>query len=149
MKAITFEEWWEKTVGTGVWTTLERMAAHDAFHASRVGMVPEDECVRLPKMEEYPEWATSVVLVWSRQEEPWTTEIGRVSRPTPAWTPKVGDAVFFSVTVSLSVGDVVCVGIVSDVNSKGYCAVNNDKTTHYKKVKPFDATKIGKPWDEI
>ena len=29
---ISFDEWWNKTVGNGQWTTLERLAARDAWH---------------------------------------------------------------------------------------------------------------------
>lgn len=45
----------------------------------------------VPDWSKAPEWATSIVMLWSRQDEPWgcgPTEFNRIPRPVPKMRPK-------------------------------------------------------------
>jgi hypothetical protein len=67
------------------------------------------------------------------------------AEPIPAWTPKVGDAVFVRASQDN-------IAVVSAIMSEKVNVIrqNGDREGWVKRsLKPFDASKIGLPWDEI
>lgn len=161
-----FAQWYAEpfTGDYDVMSTVQKMelAYNAGANAARVGMVPEDECVRLPKVEDWPEWAVGVRLVFE-QGLAWTTPskdgvnavsttdqkiravsgMGYVKRPTPAWTPKVGDAVFWD--------DTSTVYTVSLVGDDGYADLSDGMDrAPIARLKPARSLdQLGKPWEEI
>lgn len=163
MKALTFEEWWLQPT-TDI-NPSEKCIAEYAWNAGRVGMVPEDEAVWIDWEEHHGctgariiyEYGPFGTVVWnSGGEEMKATLVTSgnsyvktgeyIRRPAPAWTPKVGDTVFYRHT-----GNNVGVGVIESIKDYGKTAyyMKGSRDTGWYEVKPFDATKIGKPWEEI
>jgi len=73
----------------------------------------------------------------------------KYARPIPAWKPQDGEAVFFQCDTVGHVGRVI-ENIVNDGFYYGLRASDGEYLTRsIAGVKPFDASKIGKPWSEI
>ncbi len=60
-------------------------------------------------------------------------------RRKPAWMPKENEPVFVEVNGKATIG----------VWGTGYVHVGNDPGLRFSEVKPYDPTKVGKPWDEV
>jgi hypothetical protein len=153
MKAMTLMEAWKEvplkhTIG------VEDAFAH-GFASGRLGMKPEDEAVRIPDVAEWPAeaqgfWANFTELTEGQlcEDQPDVSKFGigtYIPRPTPQWTPKVGEAVFCRTGSGID----VC---VVNVFSNGCANVQyrlGDFVIDLKNMKPFDPAYIGKPWDEI
>lgn len=148
----TFEEWWER------FPVDNRLSGpkkdfESIFKSAREGMIPADRAIEVPDVGEWPEWADCVVLHYGGCNVQ-VSNIAVIPRPVPTWVPKVGDAVFAldtnQTTVIVAIVKEIknqhdaiidyfgriCVHAVSFSGSKIFC-------------KPFDASKIGKPWSEI
>lgn len=101
-KPMTFEEW-DKIVCE--FANMSGPFWELIFHAARQGMIPADRAIEVPddNWAKAPKNADSYCIIFGRLAEGWedVTEhydpewfVGPIPRPTPAWTPKVGDAVF-------------------------------------------------------
>lgn len=152
MKPVTFEEWWNGFSECDLNWTVKRKVEF-AWDAAREHMVPEDECVQLPKLEEWPEDHDIVGIVVGydcngqsvhEQDEgkDYYKLIKYIPRPTPGWTPKVGDPVFYRNTSAIYMID----GIDGEwATMKG----RPDSIFNKSALKPASIDKIGKPWEEI
>lgn len=155
MKAMTFEEWkaiaFERCGVFGDVKNVERI-----WDSARVGMIPEDEAVRIPPVSEWPEWAVGMHLVFCESGE-WSDDSlddnewkhgGRImpsdswiDRPVPAWVPRVGEVVFYNETESIR----KIVGI-----NNGRFQLSTGPWADIEELKPATSIEqIGKPWDEI
>lgn len=143
-KALTFEEFRKKAMSkVGV-------DGREYWDAARLGMIPEDEAVRIPDVGEWPKDTTGIAWYWTYMSEEEERSNGGfdgfISRPTPSWTPKVGDAVFFK-----SIGDIKHIGIVQEVTVTQVVVAYDSMliSMSLEAVKPFSVEAIGKPWGEI
>jgi hypothetical protein len=75
------------------------------------------------------------------------------AEPIPAWTPKEGEAVF-----ALDGRDRIHVGKITTTHPLGWdeeyrygvtCQDGEYSLWRFNNLKPFDASKIGKPWSEL
>lgn len=140
-KCISFEEWDNETFVRNI-AKFDEAERRACFEAARRGMIPADRAVEIPDVSEWPEWATSVVTVWSRQKEKWTTEISRISKLVPAWVPKDWEPVIFAKPEDDTTLHGVYFGGEIHYGDLYYTA----RGMRYTK---FDPAKIGRPWSEI
>lgn len=168
MKMMEFDEYWNYWHGAGVGKDkvsegvrgFYRDAHWNTWNAARVGMVPEDECVRFPKVEEWPSnkagrakgvsvhytWREKVEEEFIHSVEGVCELIAYIQRPTPAWTPNLHDRVFFC---NGSAPAVVCLVTKVDGPMFGIVGPGVDKLAGINWLKPFAPDNIGKPWEEI
>jgi hypothetical protein len=149
---MTFEEW-SLVIMHDPDIDMFQSTALDLFNMARQGMIPEDEATRIPPVEEWPPEATHIELVYvdeTRKEfgKQFIDSFAFIPRPTPQWTPNVGDAVFWNggqevanmvVRVNRSTKDGI--SVLSTSGGRWSAKLSN--------LKPFDPAYIGKPWDEI
>lgn len=153
MKPMTFEEWNNQDgYNEGFPYGGDTDAVWEAvWNEARIGMVPEDECVRLPKVEEWPKWAKELRVHYSNAKDNGDHRgqlIIAIPRPTPAWTPQVGERVFADDT---EYSGHILVLRVHDIDEEERCEMVNHWGTwwHRTHLKPFDPAKIGLKWEEI
>jgi hypothetical protein len=60
-------------------------------------------------------------------------------RRKPAWMPKENEPVFVEVNGKATIG----------VWGTGYVHVGSEPGLRFSEVKPYDPTKVGKPWNEV
>lgn len=78
-----------------------------AFTAARIGMVDADNCIPMPRPEEWPEWATELQVVFISKGfviSSWYGSIlclKHIPRPPEPWKPKEGEVVLAWVTGSV------------------------------------------------
>jgi len=147
-KAMTFEEWFDFIETSYDWKM--------AFDKARVGMIPEDQAVRIPDVGEWCKETVSIDIMEVNDKGENISCVGQIFRPVPVWVPKVGDAVFVEVPLlGGTVSNRGAVALVTEINNtmthqysikhfdggRSVCTINA--------LKPFDASKIGKPWGEI
>lgn len=155
MKPMTFEEL--KNVLRGHFASTDDMV-ECLCDKARIGMIPEDEAIRLPPEKEWPEWADCVTFHYGGCNVQFS-KITTIPRSKPAWVPKVGEPVFtanhdysrvnFGKVVSVYELDVEgnqlpkSVRIIDVIFPQGRGEYSLDH------VKPGSITYIGKPWSEI
>lgn len=142
MKALTFEEWKLETEYKNDW---------EKWIGARQGMVPEDECVRLPDISK--EFGTDISRIsielhrYDMDGDYYDNEtLKEFRRPAPPWYPKIGDPVFFLMP------DVKhpAVGIVSARGDWVVIDAFGEKfNVTLAFVRRFMVEHIGKPWEEI
>lgn len=93
-------------------------------------------------------WATEVRIAYcseSMRPDRIGDRIMTIKRPVPAWKPKDGEAVLFcdDDNHGRAMAGFIRNGILY---ARGLMCADWEKR---EKVKPFDASKIGKPWSEI
>ena len=155
MKLMTFEEWWRSKEYMR-YPLMPEELAEKAWSDARQGMVPEDECIRLPKLEEWKDKSKGIAIMFADYNEEFFHDndkarwgIQYIPRPIPAWVPRVGDAVF---AVGANCAHGPKVAKVLKQNGKWFNVQFTDRDTGEYDIghlKPFDASKIGKPWSEI
>jgi len=144
--SITFKEWKCSQDGTeewyndSAWKSCER-----AFNAARVGMIPEDQAVRVPDVGEWPATAKGVYMNFTSQSEAFHKSdtiwfVKYISRPLPVWVPKIGDAVFFCDTDTL---------FKIKAKKDDQFQLTNGWWSLAEDMKPGSIDQIGKPWGEI
>ena len=140
VKALTFEEW-AKEYHNGNNSQFNR----ECFDQARIGMVPTDSVITVPEVGDWPEWALVLEL---RFTGPGNQQFYRgIPRPVPAWTPKVGDAVFVGDWIGVFVGKTHD-HIAHD--GKDRVMIRKDEyITDWSDIKPFNPAYIGKTWSEI
>jgi len=149
-KAMTFEEWWEENWKKDEFLQSDFSGGHKiAWDAARLGMIPEDEAVRIPDVGDWPVDANEIRVGYAHNSSGMIYRVPLIKvipRPTPAWTPKVGDAVFFK-----SVGDIKHIGIVNEVTVTQVVVAYDSMfiPVSLEVVKQFSVEAIGKPWGEI
>lgn len=164
MKVLTFEEWYEKEGQAYVEEVVRK-----SWNAAREGMIPAGRAIEVPH---YSTWRRVANL--DRYDQPigyvvvgfptlYTKEgqeedkprflkdgtpldyLGYV--PAPTWTPKIDEPVF-----ALSLKQEVWVAKVNSMNNGVpviVCSDGGESAWGLNHLKPFDASKIGKSWDEI
>lgn len=156
MKPMTFEEWYNLH-NMAFWTWKEDAKRH-FFDTARQGTIPEDEAIKIPPVEEWPGGANSIRMCysshtpkhpkdWHHTDDP-AGMVQYIPRPDPAWTPKVGEAVFARMADTTRVGKVIS----ADIKANYYYVRTQDGLEDGYGgfcLKPFDPAKIGLPWDEI
>lgn len=151
MKAKSFEEWNEGSdlpEGWHNWSTAKKW--NYIWLEARVGMIPEDEAVRTPPVEVWPEWSKGICYQYAflgqkTNNLEWKP-LKYIPRPAPAWTPKVGDAVF------AYNGGLPWIAVVEKMDGDMptvRCSDGDRSAWPLANLKPFDATKIGCKWEEI
>lgn len=120
--------------------------AEVAFDAARQGMIPADRAIELDweGIGKDADTANIIYQTWGRIVDNSTF----IPRPTPAWTPKVGDAVFVDDTEDS--GYILALKI-HDIDKEGRCEMVDHFGTwwHRTHLKPFDSAKIGLSFDQI
>ncbi len=146
VKMMTLMDAWKlvplkKTIG------VEDAFAH-GFAAGRVGMIPEDETVRIPPVSEWPNWAVGIEMTFTQQDSLGSQssvqckKLLYIPRPTPAWVPQDWEPVIFAKPED----DTTLHGVYF----KGEIHFGDIYyTASGMRYAKFDASKIGKPWDEI
>lgn len=159
MKALTFEEWYKKV-------QIDRISSLRIFDLARQGMIPEDEAVRVDWERNKGcsgariiyEYGDTGEVIWRGGPNGDSLclygngkiEVGYWTRaPKPAWTPKVGEAVFYDGSAYVHVATVT--GFYTRDSQYTILLSNGGVVDRVKicELKPFDASKIGKPWEEI
>lgn len=148
MKSLTFEEW--DSLATNL-ATDDGPFWEALFNAARQGMIPADRAIEVPDVGEWPRHATAIRVTydWDCVDEAiGAPVIAVIPRPVPAWTPKVGDAVFANDTEDS--GYILTLKI-HDIDDEGRCEMVDHFGTwwHRTHLKLFDQAKIGLPWEEI
>lgn len=146
MKARTFEEW------ASINRPQQQPEANEAWDAAQAALFEHADgelplAVRVPPVSEWPHWAKFVLGEWSSDD-------GKIHpsdpafvlpRPAPKWVPSLGGVVF-----GLLDDDIAIVGLFEGPTTDGKYGVRGTGRMYYAhKVKPFDASAIGKPWSEI
>jgi len=144
----TFDEYWESRGRNGL-LAFEHEAT---WNAAREGMIPADQAVKVPPVEEWP--SRAIGIAWFYTYLPVhdlkgvdATGAFFFPRPTPTWMPKVGEPVFFKIqprgTLITALVDRV-VGNTVEIKHDGIRlgGLISD-------VKPLDVSKIGLPWEKI
>lgn len=140
MKPMTFEEWYnspDNTFGA-------------CWDAARIGMIPEDEAIRIPPESEWPEGADGIRVHYTFPHVDYaygTDPIKIIPRSKPAWVPKVGEPVF----VAFNGERQHYVGLYRGITSNAYGVFLNGDwcAVSFGNIKPFNPAYIGKPWSEI
>ncbi len=142
MKALTFEEW------LGRHDMYDNGDIREVFESARIGMIPEGEAVRIPSVSEWPE-GVEAVYVGYYDKGVLVKRIAYIPRPMPAWTPKVGDFVFINLDLDY-VTKGIGIGEVASIEHDRYKIKGMPNTSWFRTaLKHFDASKIGRPWEEI
>lgn len=148
MKALTFEEWYEKEGQAYVEEVVRK-----SWNAAREGMIPADRAIEVPDVGEWPAGSKGISIRFADYDEEYFDDlvagwnIKYIPRPVPAWVPKVGDPVFAVFGESTE-----CRFSVARYEGNGRVTWPNGRLSEVGEVdrcKPFDASKIGKPWSEI
>lgn len=153
MKALTYEEWSDAY-------RYSDASRRKLFDLARQGMI-EESFIGFKQKEDWPNGARGFVTYFTDKPKmeaakSWAgNPIGAFTYvrrdDEPAWTPKVGEAVFFIYRGMVLPG--IVKNILEPFNgiSHGIDIIHEGTIygvmTH--EVKPFDAPKIGKPWEEI
>lgn len=115
---------------------------------ARLGMIPEEEVIRIPPEKEWPEWAKWIRVQYLCGYPHMEAATITVIPIKPAWAPNVGEPVF---TANMHF-DVVRYGVVTVVANGGVGVIfpdgSRDEYT-FDRVKPGITTYIGKHWSEI
>lgn len=143
---------------------LSLRVAEEAWRVAREGMVPEDDfnraqeyniqsmidagkLVKVPPVEEWPEWAGSICLEFHEGKNGGAggvLEYKVFPRPIPKWTPGEGEPVF------VKDGDQILVGRYVVWDGRHRVINNGIEMSYYRNnVKPFDASMIGCNWEDI
>jgi len=159
-KAMTFEEFWNKEMIDRPaqppqlsWNVI-KMWCESSWELARVGMIPEDQAVMIPDVGEWPEWAKEIHVSYcefrncsSIHTDTPDDMIATIKRPVPVpvWVPKTNDKVF------MVESGLILVGVVWEEEPIGCWITSNGVGRFYPRrdIKQFDASKIGKPWEEI
>lgn len=145
MKILTFEEWYEKEGQAYVEEVVRK-----PWNAAREGMIPADNAVMIPSVtwrEDFAFLSVELVAKNNNYERVYSGHIADIPRPIPSWVPKVGEAVFAVFGESTE-----CRFSVARYEGNGRVTWPNGRLSEIGEVdrcKPFDASKIGKAWDEI
>jgi hypothetical protein len=161
-KVLDFDEWFGKNKNLIPFGTIESMESFfkTVWHSARQGMIPADRAVEVPEVSEWPDWAIGVRLVfeetgmWRDSGYPGGQTVRQVQntwfpRPTPQWSPKIGEAVFYR----KNDGE-IGVGTAHkhfDLPERWY-VTQLDGTTYVvweKDMKSFHPEAIGLSWGEI
>lgn len=147
---MTFEEWDKATTGDK-WFSQGYLKG--IFDLARKGMIPEDEAVRIPPVEEWGQ-AKGIVVIFSHLNDHtnWNSKnrtevIKYIPRPVPAWTPKVGEAVFAVIDEHRE-----CRFSIARYEGDNRVTWPNGRLSavgEVDKIKPFSPEKIGLKWEEI
>jgi len=143
MKQMTFEGYWAKA-------NKEPQLLHDfaleTWNCARQGMIHEDEAIRIPSVDEWSENCTRLVLI-ERNGFNYIKDVAEVKRPTPQWTPKVGETVF------AYTGYVIWVAVVVRIDDEkiyALCSIGTETEWSLDELKPFDPKYIGRnEWEAI
>lgn len=155
MKPREFEEW--KNIPCTVDTRDEHMEI--LWNIAREGMIPADQAIKVPPVEEWPEWATEIKFSYMGSNGLSRKFISTIPRPVPAvpkWTPKVGDRVFAMTSFDFLgiVGIEIIIPALSGGPDTFFVRLSTGDESSISPygigyLKPFDASKIGLPWSEI
>jgi hypothetical protein len=150
---ITYEQWYKLF---GLVASTEQI-----FNAARQGMIPADNTIAIPRVEDWPEWAKSAKFIYSeypvggfvKKELDVIYAIPRPTPPKPQWTPKVGDTVFAG-EPETTIGIIAnpCPSFLLDETDVVYnvlCQDGHQGVWRAKFIKPFNKRYIGQPWDQI
>lgn len=140
-KALTFEE---------VWISSDREPgelkdyALNVFELARLGMIPAEGAIAAPPVEEWPEWAEYAELAYVGKMGAGVGEVRSINksyRPAPAWTPKVGDGVFWR--------DTKVIFTIAAIDNSIY-VLSKGGWASLGELKPASSLdQLGKPWEEI
>ena len=123
---------------------------YEVIQLSRLNTIPADRAIEVPDVGEWPKGSRGITILFTdgtqrdwddfRRGNEW--KIAYIPRPVPAWTPKVGDAVFYANGCNVTL---VKDGFTGDclVSTKDFGFVPIDQ------LKPFRESAIGLPWSEI
>jgi len=144
-KAMAFTGWWENKPDT--WDGRYGEDASKLWDAARVGMIPEDQAVRIPDVGKWPQIAVGCRLAFDCVHSDGghtfvlAGDTPYIPRPVPVWAPKESELVFFLDTESIYK--------VERINSDGRYILVGGNVAELHELKEGDASKIGKPWGEI
>lgn len=151
MKPMTFEEWIEHCGFQ--WSGV---AERDWYDSARIGMIPEDEAIRIPPEKEWPDWAIGIEINFTQQDSIVSRHSARyqkimyIPRSKPSWVPKVGEAVFITFNRGRSHYVGLYKGTVTSTSTAwGVLLTGSGFETSFENLKPFNRAYIGKPWSEI
>jgi hypothetical protein len=146
-KMMSFEEWKDSVWDIATNTPPLETGLKELFDKARLGTIPAWGVIAAPPVEKWDAETTELAIYAYDQHGCQQFYLGTVPRPTPAWTPKVGEAVFAKIQPSnkLIVGRIHRVsGEIVDIEYDGIILGGT-----FLDVKPFSESKIGKPWSEI
>jgi len=122
----------------------------EVFLLARRGTIPAEGAISVPDVGEWPEWADEIRVVYAHNSGRVVYRVPIIKiipRPIPAWTPKVGEVVFFRDPNMVHVA--VIHGIDRGIRYEVQKADGQFDGGTITTIKPFDPAKIGKPWSEI
>lgn len=126
---------------------IQRMF-HFCWIDAQAALIASGRFIEIPKVEDWPDEAVSIEVRFLDDSELHVTTIVQIDRPVPAWTPKPNDPVFYRLDSSLAM-----VGLCVESRIDGYVKITtidgNMVLPHKNHVKPFDASKLGKKWEEV
>ena len=138
---MTFDEWYDNTWNLGKGVKEIAGTIWDAI-TEEFQRNPPDGLYRIAEEVEVRPYSTwdetqkgKVVVLYGSL---WTDSHECIRRK-PAWMPKENEPVFVEVNGKATIG----------VWGTGYVHVGNDPGLRFSEVKPYDPTKVGKPWDEV
>jgi hypothetical protein len=143
-KPLEFEEWDAKKADH--WNGDYAKDRLELWEAARQGMIPADRAMEIPEVGEWPDEAKGISIRFCDfDEEYWNDLVAAqrilyIPRPTPAWTPKSGEAVYAGSSCNVVIPTRIENGIVY---TDGWGSYNTSS------CKPFSESAIGKPWGEI
>lgn len=148
-KPMSFTGWWNLNRGFNHHNLDVVQIAETAWNDARIGYIPADRAIEVPEVGEWPEWANCVVVHYGGCDVQ-VSNIATIPRPVPAWTPKVGDAVFAYNGGMPWVAKVIPEPEGTKV-SDFYVVCSDGQESWWGKdgLKPFDHAKIGLPWEEL
>lgn len=145
MKPMTFEEW-DKDTYQGQLESLDGRL--ELFESARIGMIPEDEAIRIPIEKEWPDGANGIKVIYffkSIDDAYGVMPIAVIPRSYLGWLPSPDDHVFFYYT------DYVLVGKVKSLEKDMAVIVCGSRVfrIEFEYLKPFDLQHIHKSWSDI
>lgn len=147
-------EEWKKIVDT------YSLSKESQFDLARRGTIPADQAIKVPPVEEWPEWAKGIMVYFCQEPEEEFLGKGNVidyihkqASAVPKWTPKVGDVVFAGYPKT-EIGKIVKGPMLYRGLGTGnaYTVKLMNGTEHdwdARDIKLFSPEKIGLPWEEI
>ena len=132
---------WEQHVKEG----FIRPSFEEVVKQTREGFVHADSVITVPGVDEWPSDVDGISIQFYKKvgfNSIYTKTIKDIPRPAPAYTPKVGDAVFYSNGCNVTL-------IVDGFSENGLYKSKDFGFIPCDQVKPFNAKYIGEPWDMI
>jgi len=156
-KMMSFEEWWHHGMGDN----YTKWIAENAFKAARLGTIPAEGAI-VVDWDLSPINADSAYIVLGVNDDGWDSItdafesnwlVGPINRPTTAWTPKVGDAVFVNhpQKIRIECYGVIPVCKIKEIVGGSHYELDGIPNIGWNKesIKPFRESAIGLPWDQI